>query len=100
MHTEYSIRLTPSHNCVPSLMDFIIDHAEKPFPKRKDLVDMLTELDRAMIKQLHMRISKGQWRIEFIINEKTKFEGSGEKFNEALQATFEKVQQALYSAAM
>jgi hypothetical protein len=84
MHTEYSITLTPSHNSVPALMDFIIDHAEKPYPARKDMVDMLTSLDRAGIKRLNMRLCKGEWFVEFIINESVKVRGKAKLFNEAI----------------
>ncbi len=91
MHTEYSITLTPSHNCVPVLMDFIIDHAEKPYPARKDVLDILTNLDRAGIKRLNMRLCKGEWFVEFIINESSKVRGKARLFNEALHNALHEV---------
>lgn len=92
MHTEYSITLTPSHNCVPVLMDFIIDHAEKPYPARKTVVDTLVGLDRAGIKRLNIRLCKGEWFVEFSINDCSKIRGKAKRFNEALSNALLEVQ--------
>jgi len=99
MNTEYSITLTPSHHCVPVLMDFIIDHAEPPYPTRKTLVDMLVSLDRASIKRLNIHISKGEWCVEFIINDNVKIRGKAPKFNAALENALNEINSWPVSAA-
>lgn len=99
MSTDYSITLTPSHDCVPVLMDFIIDHAKPPYPKRRELADMLSELDRVRIRRLNMKISKGVWHVEFIVNENVKYIGDAEDFDMALAKAFSKVHSRLCANA-
>jgi hypothetical protein len=99
MNTEYSITLTPSHDSVPVLMDFIIDHATPPYPKRKELVDMLVLLDKERVRRLHIKLSKGAWHIEFIVNERVKFIGKSPEFDKALENALGNVRNCAHAAA-
>jgi len=84
---ECSITLTPSHNCVPVLMDFIIDHAKPPYPARKELADIIAELGQARVRRLLICIKAGTWRVELMLTGHEHFNkvtGRAENFDRAL----------------
>lgn len=88
---DYSITLSPSHSCVPRLMDFIEDRKELPLPKRQELVGLMLHLDSMSIRHIHVAVRQGIWYIEFIVNEKRKFNGEAKCFAKALDATLRSV---------
>ena len=91
MSVDYSITLTPSHSCVPRLMDFIEDRKELPLPKRQELVGLMQHLNAMSIRHVRMCVSRGTWTIEFVINENRKYKGDGECFQRALTNTLNSV---------
>lgn len=92
MSTDYSITLTPSHECIPALLDFIIDHDDAlSHPTRKELAGLLTTLDRARVRRLNMKFSCGIWHVEFVVNELVKLVGESIDFTLAVHHALNQV---------
>lgn len=86
MSVDYSITFTPSHSCIPRLLDFLTDQKQLPLPEKHRLVDELMYLDRQNVRRCNSRVSKGVWYVQFIVNEHRKYDGSGDTFMKALNS--------------
>jgi hypothetical protein len=96
MDTEHSITLTPSHQCVPALMDFIIDHAKPPYPARKEMAEVVSELGQARVRRLLICIKAGTWRVELMLTGHEHFNkvtGRAEDFDKALYNALNELRQ-------
>lgn len=85
MHTDYSITLSPSHSCIPRLLDFIEDRKELPLPKQRELIDLMQHLNAMSIRHVRMCVSRGDWVVEFVVNENRKHKGTAKSFAKAVE---------------
>ncbi len=92
LNTHYSITFTPSHECIPRLVNFIIDMEHKPIPEKAQLLQLMQQLNELGVRNCEIAVRKGSWCIEFTVNENRRYNGIGARFDVALEAALESVQ--------
>lgn len=86
-----SITLTPTHECIPRLTEFLEGAGSLPVPKRAQLLHTLQSLNNMQVKQFTVLLKDKKYTLKFRVNEKRNFEGTGDTFDEALVSALDNV---------
>ena len=89
----HSVTCTPSHECVPWLVEFIIKMEHKPVPEKAELVKLMQELNSRMVQTFYVLLKSGKWTVKFTVNLAKQYEGTGVNFNDALEQALLAVRQ-------